>query len=107
MENPLKVLNKLKISNCLARQIEHWTMKIIIAVAFGDAFPAKWMSDTYQQYTGTMQRLILWSFILGDSIAYYLPLPFNFKRKKLRNILEQKILEAIQLKRSQLSSGSM
>ena len=99
----LRSLNGQEIE---ARQIEHWTMRIIIAVAFGDAFPVKWMATTYQQYTGNISSLFAWDFLLGG-MAHYLPTPFNFKRWSLRKQIEEKILEAIQVRRTQLAEGTM
>ena len=86
-----------------AKQIEHWTMNIIIAVAFGDAFPVKWMADAYQQYSKSMDRLGAWDFLIGK-IAHYIPVSYNLKRWKLRKEIEEKILEAVKNRKSQLEN---
>jgi hypothetical protein len=50
-----------------------------------------------------MSSLILWDFLIGK-IARKLPVPFNLKRWKLRKIIENKIREAVQVRRKQLAS---
>ena len=108
MVNLLKVhkFREFQIINFLGRQIEHWTMRIIIAVAFGDAFPVKWMANTYQEYTSTINDLFVWDFFAGK-LSRILPLAFNQKRWKLRKQIEEKILDAVKTRRAQLAEGTM
>ena len=111
MDNLLKVKKFKQIhikkniffAHLKARQIEHWTMRIIIAVAFGDAFPVKWMAPTYQAYTATMNMLFAMDFLIGN-FSYYLPAPYNFRRWTLRKKIEEKIVEAVQSRKTQLAN---
>ena len=82
--------------------IQGITMKIIISAAFGEGFDSTWMAKAFQDLGSLLGHLFMWGFLVGVTLAKWLPLPFNIQRRKLKTQVIQKIETLIAQRKEQL-----